>query len=308
MPRRTKKRVSGPPHGFISKFNKEILADESKLAADLHERAIQVSAIVERLLEHARQGKPVSLAEAAEEAQVDLLEVMLAVNRASDDLVRLPIPPVFENETMKPSSEDLQGTWDYSYTVAYSEEPRRVLRLEVPDLPPRLPHKWAAVQTYGSIRERCYRLVENALRLAREHGAVLPSAPFASAVVIVVSHFADIRQRDTDNYAIKFFSDALVNAGLLQQDSYVCLPFVLAGIESDAPARTEIIVAEAVEQVRSLLGNLRNADAHRFTWNKVSGRWSHTRLSNEMRCPPYRGGQCGEGAPSQALKRVPNKS
>lgn len=278
MAKRTKKRVSGPPHGFISKFNKEILADESRLAADLHERAIQVSTVVERLLEHARQGNSVSLDEAAEEVQVNLHEVMLAVNRVSDELVRLPIPQMSGHETTQPSLEDLQVTRDYSYTVEYSEEPRRVLRLEVPDLPPRLPHKWAAVQTYGSIRERCYRLIENALRLAREHGAVLPSTPFTSAVVIMVSHFADIRQRDTDNYAIKFFSDALVDAGLLQQDSYVCVPFVLAAIEPDAPARTEIIVADVVEQVRSLLGNLRNADAHRFTWDKANGRWSHSWL------------------------------
>lgn len=282
MAKRTKKRVSGPPHGFISKFNKEILADESRLAADLHERAIQVSTVVERLLEHARQGKPVSLDEAAEEAQVNLHDVMLAVNRVSDELVRLPIPQMFGHETTQPSLEDLRVTRDYRYTVAYSEEPTRALRLELPDLPPRLPHKWAAVQTYGSIRERCYRLIENALRLAREHGAVLPSNPFTSAVVVVVSHFADIRQRDTDNYAIKFFSDALVDAGLLQQDSYVCVPFVLAAIEPDVPARTEIIVAEVVEQVRSLLGNLRKADAHRFTWDKVSGRWSHSRVPNAM--------------------------
>ena len=71
-----------------------------------------------------------------------------------------------------------------------------------------------------------------------------PHAPLTKAAVRLVYHFSDNRRRDPDNYSGKMILDGLVSAGILTDDSFVCIKLQLEAVY-DKGGYTEIFIEEA---------------------------------------------------------------
>lgn len=68
--------------------------------------------------------------------------------------------------------------------------------------------------------------------------------PLKKARVKITYFFPDNRRRDPDNYSPKFLMDGLVNAGVIEDDSFRHVELTIAGeVDKDDP-RTEIEVVE----------------------------------------------------------------
>ncbi|MHB8928946.1 MAG: hypothetical protein ACYC9Q_15110 [Bacillota bacterium] len=214
-PRRVKKRIPGPPRSFFSKVEEVWREKTRAVLAEAHENMVLTMGTLRNAIEDLQtaNAEPSSVAPRVEKS---LTELLLSLGRRADEMERLGAPPILDDfEDRSPAPEQMRMAATSGYGVRYSEHPFRVLRLELPDLPPRLPHKWRGGESYQVVRDRCHRLIHRAIRLARKFGVQLPETPFQSAVVLVISHFASLTLRDTDNYAAKFLADALVAEGVL---------------------------------------------------------------------------------------------
>ncbi|MHB8928960.1 MAG: hypothetical protein ACYC9Q_15210 [Bacillota bacterium] len=275
--RRTKKKSDPrPPYRLIEEYRERTRREELALVAETHDEAVLLGSLLQLLIERSHEGAASFLA-AAEEVGLKLHDLIGGLAHVEDELLRLFAGPIWDRyEPARPSLEDLERPGDFTYGVGYVEEPRRILRLELPDTPPRLPYKWAAHQSYKNIRDRCYRPIHTTLRLARECDLPLPKEPFKSAVVVVVSHFGHRQRRDVDNYMFKFLIDGLMLEGLLLDDSYEHVPYIVAGAGPDKPVRTELIVVEADSgaSLEQVVAQLPRPDLFRFTWDKGKEKWA----------------------------------
>ena len=71
-----------------------------------------------------------------------------------------------------------------------------------------------------------------------------PKKPIKRASVTITYYFPNLIRRDPDNYSGKFINDGLVNAGILEDDSFNNVNLSLRGkLDRDNP-RTEITIEE----------------------------------------------------------------
>lgn len=70
-----------------------------------------------------------------------------------------------------------------------------------------------------------------------------PPKPIERAVVRIVYHFPDKRRRDPDNYSGKMILDGLVRAGIISDDSFLCIDLQLQAVY-DKGGYTEIFIEE----------------------------------------------------------------
>ena len=66
--------------------------------------------------------------------------------------------------------------------------------------------------------------------------------PISRAQVCITYYFPDARRRDSDNYAGKFLLDGLVNAGVIEDDSFDHVELLLVGKVDREDPRTVIEV------------------------------------------------------------------
>jgi len=66
--------------------------------------------------------------------------------------------------------------------------------------------------------------------------------PLKKVQVTITYFFPDARRRDTDNFSGKFILDGLVNAGIIEDDSFNHVDLLLAGKVDRENPRTEIEV------------------------------------------------------------------
>ena len=72
-----------------------------------------------------------------------------------------------------------------------------------------------------------------------------PSDPLEKAVVRLTYYFPTRHRRDPDNYSGKFLLDGLVEAKVIEDDSFNCIDLEIVGkLDRDNP-RTEITIKEA---------------------------------------------------------------
>ena len=71
-----------------------------------------------------------------------------------------------------------------------------------------------------------------------------PEKPFKKATVTITYFFPTKGRRDPDNYSGKFILDGLVQAGILQDDSFKCIDLRLRGNYDRQKPRTEIEILE----------------------------------------------------------------
>ena len=57
-----------------------------------------------------------------------------------------------------------------------------------------------------------------------------PPKPLKRAVVRITYHFPDKRRRDPDNYSGKMLLDGLVRAGIISDDSFLCIDLQLKAV------------------------------------------------------------------------------
>lgn len=72
-----------------------------------------------------------------------------------------------------------------------------------------------------------------------------PQNPLERAVVRIVYHFPDKRRRDPDNYSGKMILDGLVRAGIISDDSFLCIDLQLQAVY-DKGGYTEIFIEEVL--------------------------------------------------------------
>ena len=72
-----------------------------------------------------------------------------------------------------------------------------------------------------------------------------PPKPIERAVVRIVYHFPDKRRRDPDNYSGKMILDGLVRAGIISDDSFLCIDLQLQAVY-DKGGYTEIFIEEVL--------------------------------------------------------------
>lgn len=72
----------------------------------------------------------------------------------------------------------------------------------------------------------------------------VPQKPFERAVVTITYFFPTRGRRDPDNYSGKFILDGLVQAGIIQDDSFRCIDLRLRGDCDREKPRTEIEIME----------------------------------------------------------------
>ena len=72
-----------------------------------------------------------------------------------------------------------------------------------------------------------------------------PPKPIERAVVRIVYHFPDKRRRDPDNYSGKMILDGLVRAGIILDDSFLCIDLQLQAVY-DKAGYTEIFIEEVL--------------------------------------------------------------
>ena len=73
--------------------------------------------------------------------------------------------------------------------------------------------------------------------------------PVKKAEVKIIYYFATKHRRDPDNYSGKFILDGLVNAGILEDDSFGNVELVLRGRVDRKNPRTEIEIGGVLECV-----------------------------------------------------------
>ena len=114
-----------------------------------------------------------------------------------------------------------------------------MIKITIPEIPPslnkilRMHHherhaenqKWQALVAYFDNRKK-------------------RGEPLKRAQVTITYYFPDARRRDSDNYAGKFLLDGLVNAGIIEDDSFNHVSLLIAGKVDRANPRTEIVVEE----------------------------------------------------------------
>lgn len=71
-----------------------------------------------------------------------------------------------------------------------------------------------------------------------------PEKPFKRAIVTITYFFPTRGRRDPDNYSGKFILDGLVQAGILEDDSFKCIDLRLRGDFDKWWPRTEIEIME----------------------------------------------------------------
>lgn len=69
-----------------------------------------------------------------------------------------------------------------------------------------------------------------------------PKIPYGKAVVTIKYYFKTRHRRDPDNYSGKFILDGLVEAGVLEDDSFSNIELNLQGGYDKENPRTEIII------------------------------------------------------------------
>lgn len=69
-----------------------------------------------------------------------------------------------------------------------------------------------------------------------------PKKPYKKAIVILTYFFKTKHRRDPDNYSGKFIMDGLVNAGVIEDDSFANVELRLRGRHDKENPRTEIII------------------------------------------------------------------
>ena len=70
-----------------------------------------------------------------------------------------------------------------------------------------------------------------------------PPAPIERAKVCIKYHFKDRIRRDPDNYSGKMILDGLVRAGIISDDSFLCIDLQLQAVY-DKGGYTEIFIEE----------------------------------------------------------------
>lgn len=115
-----------------------------------------------------------------------------------------------------------------------------MLKYKIPDIPPSN-NKFIGRENrfqYQKIKKEWARLI-----------AVIcvPKSPkpLERAVVRIVYHFPDNRRRDPDNYSGKMLLDGLVRAGIILDDSFLCIDLQLKAVY-DKGGYTEIIIEEVL--------------------------------------------------------------
>lgn len=73
-----------------------------------------------------------------------------------------------------------------------------------------------------------------------------PVKPYSNVIVRITYHFPTKHRRDPDNYSGKFLLDGLVNAGVLEDDSFDCIDLQLEGKHDKDNPRTEITIKESI--------------------------------------------------------------
>jgi len=89
-----------------------------------------------------------------------------------------------------------------------------MIRLEIPDIPPSL-NEWTRMHW---TKQHQVKIEWAWTVLACAMTAKTGKPHFKMATVKITYYFTKKRRRDTDNYAPKFLLDALVQAGIIQDD------------------------------------------------------------------------------------------
>ena len=72
-----------------------------------------------------------------------------------------------------------------------------------------------------------------------------PPEPLEKATVRIKYYFTDRRRRDPDNYSGKMILDGLVRAGIISDDSFLCIDLQLQAVY-DKGGYTEIFIEEVL--------------------------------------------------------------
>ena len=113
-------------------------------------------------------------------------------------------------------------------------------RYIIPDIPPSnnefigRENRWE----YQKIKKQWARLIEVYCRPT-------PEKTLERADVTLIYHFRDKRRRDPDNYSGKMILDGLTAAGIISDDSFLCIELHLMAVY-DKGGYTEILVREAI--------------------------------------------------------------
>lgn len=71
-----------------------------------------------------------------------------------------------------------------------------------------------------------------------------PPQAIPKAIVQLTYHFKNKIRRDPDNYSGKMILDGLVRAGILEDDSFLCIELQLKAVYDKGGGYTEIIIEE----------------------------------------------------------------
>lgn len=100
----------------------------------------------------------------------------------------------------------------------------------------------------GGGRGRNYQYQKEKKQWARKIRRVVgdnkPELPFKKSIVTLTYYFKTRHRRDPDNYSGKFLLDGLVEAGVIEDDSFNHIDLVIVGKYDKDNPRTEIKIKE----------------------------------------------------------------
>lgn len=112
------------------------------------------------------------------------------------------------------------------------------MKIVIPEIPPSL-NRYAGRKNVHEYRREKDRWRDRVAWLAK---VIRPEKPFEQATVRITYFFPDSRRRDPDNYAGKMILDGLTAAGVIADDSFICIRLVLDGEVDRENPRTEVEV------------------------------------------------------------------
>lgn len=113
-------------------------------------------------------------------------------------------------------------------------------RYTIPDIPPSnnqfigRNNRWE----YQKLKKRWAELIAVYCRPC-------PPEPLSRARVTLTYHFKDKRRRDPDNYSGKMILDGLTAAGIIGDDSFLCIDLQLKAVY-DKSGKTEILIEDVI--------------------------------------------------------------
>lgn len=200
-------------------------------------------------------------------AAAEMVEAQAQISKAIEKVLRLVDLDVVDGPILP---ERL------TFQVGYDDGPPKTLGLVLPEFPPRLEVHWKKLpnrENYRAVRDRWFSLIETALEAAEEYGVPLPRDPFKRGTLWVTTFYGKALARDPDNYTAKFIIDALRRNRIIEDDDYSRIQIVLRG-SAKGPARTEVLVEEASDQLDGLIARARESvKSVRFVWNERCRRY-----------------------------------